>query len=389
MSYVLNSSTMSLVQKSVLQQPGFFGSEQGSESLSMFKNAINIATAVSGFASSLQGQTAPSNYVRSPTNYILTSTEKQAISNKANQLALKGVVPYDQLVQFFYIMAAIENQSDLAYIGNVVGIPELDNAKFIRNILAVLGLKDIYKISYLASAVATVIQTFAPQFQNAASAGGDKNSNDILSNINSLLGGANMLLAQTGGNAIGNFLSELVTGSRISTQQIARNPNLSPPSYQGKAFFGESLVSLPSVDQLFCRKVGAYPVESSAVGALSFGLQNFGSFSQGLPINQVISKFTTGSFSVPNPSSFIGQSMNTLIDNTCNILNVGSTSTIEMFRGDNAVPFMTGFSAAVVEQIQSVFSIDVFSEGWEMATSVANQVQNINPDFLVACITSL
>jgi len=380
---------MSLVQKSVLQQPGFFGSEQGSDTFSSFNNAINIATAVAGFAQNLQSQTAPKNYVRTARNYLLTTAEKQAINTKALELATVGVIPYDQLSNFFYILAALENQSDLAYIGNVVGIPEMDNPIFVRNIRGILKLKDIYKIGYLASAVATVIQTFAPQYQSAQQAGGPKNSSDVLSNINNLLGGANMLLSLTGGSAVGNFLSELVTGSRLSTQQIARNPNLSPPSYQGKAFFGESMVSLPAVDQLFARKVGAFSLESSAVGALSFGLQNFGSFSSGIPINQVISKFTTGSFSIPDPSSFIGGNMNTLINNTTNILNVSPTSVIEMFRGDNAIPFMTGFSAAISEQVQSIFSIDIFSEGWNMASSVANQVQNINPGFLAACITSL
>lgn len=388
MSYVLNSSTMSLVQKSVLQQPGFFGSEQGSNSFSMFNNAINIATAVSGFASTLQNQTAPANYVRTARNYILTAREKQAINSKAASLATVGVIPYDQLVQFFYILAALENQSDLAYIGNVVGIPELDDAKFVRNILGILALKDIFKIGYLASAVATVLQRFAPQYQSAQQVANPTSSN-MLSSLSSLLGGANMLLAQTGGNAIGNFLSELVTGSRITTQQIARNPTLSPPSYQGKAFFGESLVSLPAVDQLFARKVGAFSLENSAIGALSFGLQNFGSFSNGLPINQVISKFTTGSFSIPDPSTFIGQNMDTLINNTTNLLNVGPTSVIDMFRGDNAIPFMTSFSAAAIDQVQSLFNVDVFAEGWNMASSVANQIQNINPDFLAACITSL
>ena len=148
-------------------------------------------------------------------------------------------------------------------------------------------------------------------------------------------------------------------------------------------------MSLPAVDQLFVRKVGAFSLENSAVGALSFGLQNFGSFSNGLPINQVISKFTTGSFSIPDPNTFIGQSMDTLINNTTNLLNVSPTSVIDMFRGDNAIPFMTSFSAAAIDQVQSLFNIDVFAEGWNMASSVANQIQNINPDFLAACITSL
>ena len=87
MTEVFSPDTAALIQRGVLQQPGFYGSQEMSDSNQSFNSAVGIASNVSGFANVLKNQTpAPSGYKRTKDNYILTTLERQAITNKANQL---------------------------------------------------------------------------------------------------------------------------------------------------------------------------------------------------------------------------------------------------------------------------------------------------------------
>ena len=483
----LNKDTAALTQVGVYQNPGFFGDQSMKNSDTAFNNAVNIATAVSGVGSFLQNTKAPKNYVRSPKNYILTDREKIAIDKKSNELSRIGIVPYDVLRAFFYILAAIENKNELKYIGQVTGIPELENDVFIRNIIGILNINQIYKIAYLANGVASVLNTYASKYSNAAiyanpnqtsfgnvnkaleisrllgvlgpiilSTAQNLNGNlGILQNsslsdsaiqnavgsiseiasgaainliaaginptalnikgiatqvgINAVknllsqspLGGAlsqfgilgsiagGPLLQQFGGMAIGNFMSELLTGSRIPTQKIANNPSLRPPSYAGKAFFGETPCALPAVDQLFCRRVGSFGNASGGSGADSFGMQNFASFGGVQSISSIVSKMVTGSSFAPPATSYYAENLNSMVQNVCNVLNVPTNASIEMRRSDNAIPFMVGFSAAVANESFSPFESKICSDGWKVASSAANDIQKTNPQFIETCKTSL
>ena len=485
----INKDTTALTQIGVYTNPGFFGDQAMKNSNVAFNNVVNLLSAVSGIASMLRtNNPPPPNYVRTPTNYILTDREKQAIELKSLGLSSYGVVPQDILSAFFYILSALENVNDLIYISQVTGIPELGDNRYVRNILGILEIKDIYKVGYLANGVASVINKYATIFSSAAACAspssttfGDveqsrtialalgiigpimlssatslngnvgilanapnlssSNMNRVVnSTINMAAGqainligtaltnpsadigqmasqiGVNAiknvlnstplggvlsafgifggiaggpLLSQMGGYAIGNFMSELITGKRIPTQKIANNPSLRPPSYQGKAFFGETPVALPAVDQLFCRKVGSFGEPTGGSGTDSFGMQNFASFGGSLDIGSVVARMVTGSGVVPDTNSFYGQNVNTIINNVANILNVKTGSTIEMRRSDNAIPMMIGLSAAIAGQSFSPFGSGTMSDGWKIASSAANDIQNINPGFLQACITSL
>lgn len=196
-------------------------------------------------------------------------------------------------------------------------------------------------------------------------------------------------MGKTGGQALGGFMSEVITGNRISTSKLANNPMLTAPSYAGKAFFGESPVSLPAVDQVFCRKVGAFGTMSGGGGVVSFGMQNFASFGGALSIASVVSRMMTGSTTPPSPTTFFGQQIASMTSNLCNNLNVPTTSDIEMRRSDNAIPFMLGMSAVMVGENFSPFGSRPFTSGWRLASSTANDVQKYNPRFLETCRTSL
>ena len=487
---ILNSTTLSAIQKGDFQQPGFYGNQELKESNNTFNNAIQIGAQLLGVAAALKfASPPPVNYVRTPQNYILTDLEKTVILSKSTELASFGVVPQDTLENFFYILAANQNQSDLEYIADVIGIPDLGQPRYIRNIRDITQIQDIYKIGYLANGVASINQRYAPQYRNieqygdytqnsvgdvlsavalgttlgvigpsiietagifnahtgvlknapALSIGAINQSINLYSGlssgaslapatisailnptatiqsqatliasgaINSLLsatplggvlsslgplGGIAMgvLLQQVGGNAVGSFMSEVLTGQRIASSMLANNPMLTPPSMAGKSFFGEAPVSLPAVDQVFCRKVGAFGAPTGGTGVVSFGMQNFASMGGALSIASVVSNLVTGSSAIPSPTTFYGQQVATMTSNLCNNMNVPITSMIEMRRSDNAIPLMLGMSAVMIGENFSPFGSKPMTQGWALASSTANDIQKYNPQYLNACRTSL
>lgn len=486
-----NKDTAALVQRGTYQQPGFYGNQELKASHETFSAAAAIGGVVSGIAAAAQLLApAPPSYVRTPTNYILTEAERNAIRDISKQLAASGVIPQDVLEHFFYILAFIDSITNLKIISDAVGIPELNNAKYIRNIIGVTQIQDIYKIGYLSQAVYSINNRFAEQYKNAQqydypenSSNGDTLSaaalgvslgvigasiignaysvnqspgmgvlsaapaltqSSITSAVNtyaglaagtlgavqlasvtnpavavqglataagasaiagllnqSPLGGslgslgslggiaAGLLLGKSGGLAIGAMMSEVTTGKRLATSQYANNPMLTAPSFAGKSFFGEAPVSLPAVDQVFCRRVGAFGSTQGGSGVVSFAMQNFASMGGSIPISSMVSRMITGSPVAPPSGTFFGGQVSSMVSNVCSNLNVPITSMIEMRRSDNAIPFMMGFSAAMVGENFSPFGSKPISSGWILASSVANDVQRYNPQYLKTCQSSL
>lgn len=517
MTEVYSPDTLAYIQRGVLQQPGFYGSQELSESNQSFNSAVGIAVSLAGYANNLRSASPPPpDYTRTKDNYILTTLERQAINNKAQQLAAYGVVPYDTLENFFYILAATENESDLYYIANVVGIPELGQPRYIRNIRGVCEIADIYKIGYLSQGVASVNQRYARQYSqvqlytdpgqsyygginsslnlsselgvlgplilstatsltgsgsslrsapslssaaistavNVAGSlfGGNSYSpvggfgvggiggvggfsgigaaggtlppttisallnpqatiasqigtgiGDALSSIigSTPLGGAlaqfgplggiaaSALLGQAGGFSVGSFMSEVLTGTRIKSSQLANNPMLQPPSYAGKSFFGEAPVAMPAIDQVFCRSIGAFGSSMGGSGVVSFGMQNFASMGSSMSVSSLVSQMITGSFSPPPLNTYYGAMIDQNITNVCSVLNVQALSNIEPRRSDNAIPFMIGFGAAILGETFNPFGSSPFTDGWKLAASTANDIQRYNPQYLETVRTSL
>jgi hypothetical protein len=491
--YRINPDIQAAMQRGNIQQPGFYGSQEMKPSNDQFNQAVNIAANLAGLASILKSQPVPPpTYRRTTNNYVLTQIERDAITSKSRELALFGIVPFDILEQFFYILAVNESQSDLQYIASTVGIPELGQSRYVRNIRDITLIPDIYKIGYLANGVASVTSRYAAQYTNMqqyadssqsslgsvlqaadlglqlgvmgsnilnssytlngysgalrnspglstsaingsitayqAIASGNPSATLSPSTINtllnpaasiqsqattvgsSLIGGllnqsplggamsalgplggiaAGVLLGKAGGNALGGFMSEVLLGARIATSKLANNPMLTSPSYAGKAFFGEAPVSLPAVDQVFCRKVGAFGTSVGGGGVVSFGMQNFASLGGALSIASVVSRMMTGSTTPPPSTTFFGQQVALMTSNLCSNLNVPVSSNIELRRSDNAIPFMIGMSATIVGENFSPFGSSPFTNGWKLASSTANDVQKYNPQYLEACRTSL
>ena len=486
----MNRDTMADIQKSLLHQPGYYGDQELKNSHVAFNNAVNTASQLTGLASFLKNTNQPKNYVRTNQNYILSTLEKQAVTNKCNQLAAIGIVPYDTLETFFYILAAIDSPYDLQYISAVTGIEELNNTRYVRNISDICAISDIYKVGYLANGVSTINQKYAPQFGNVDYYGdySQSSTGSIISNSNyannlgvigqvalsvsssflgyggtlsktpslsssaistaigvltgyaggpttvspqtysailnptattknyatlagqnaigsllnmtplggalgsfGALGGvvASMLLGQSGGNSVGGYMSQVLFGQRMRSSQIANNPMLIPPSYAGKAFFGEAPVSFPAIDQVFCRRVGSFGHTNGSNGTVSFGMQNFSSFGGSMSLTSLVSNLILGSSEPPPINTYMGQQMNLTTENIANILNVTPFTKIEPRRSDNSIPFLLGMSAALVGESFSPFGSKTFTEGWKLASSTGNDIQKYNPQYMEVCRTSL
>lgn len=385
-----DNDTVGMIQYGEIQQPGFYGNQELKNSNVAFNNATQKSYAFAGFANYLKQTKAPTNYRRTTANYVLTDAEKAVIRTKASELALIGIVPYDALEKFFYILAAIDNNNDMIYISQVIGVAELSNPNFLRNIRGIVAIHDIYKVGYLANAVASIDAQYADKYQNAQQYSNPSNSSygNIISAITQLASFADMA-TRTGGNAIGGYMSELVTGTRISTAKQAHNPMLVGPSYGGKSFFGEAPVSLPAVDQMFCRRVAAFSTENGGSGTSSFQMQNFSSFGGTQSISSIVSKMVAGSADAITGNDALARNLGTLAGNVSNILNVNSNSGIEMRRSDNAIPFMIGMSAALSNETHSPFDTKIFSTGWKLGNSAGNDIQRINPQYLQVCRTVL
>jgi hypothetical protein len=505
------------------------------ESTESFNGAVNSALAFVNIANSLKSRIPPAdNSPPTRQNYYLTDVMKELLRKRASEFSSFGVVPFDVLEDFLYVLVSIDNINDMKIISDVVGIPELNDERMIRNPSIILNLRDLFKIGYIANGLACLTKRFASQYQSVANAGDSSESkyagllsqdssgnlsfsslkdiislggnltssigslqsltstfgtgsvpnfvtqisnlpnviNSVLSSATSiegilknlmsdnihqllpqmkqitdiiaqaklltkmsenlkdvtlanedpLVGDVQMQLAKIStkvtevqskltevmgvissvkppdgagniaqnlddrdpGKFIGNFLSSIVMGQAIPSTIAANNPLLQSPSYAGKAFFGESGISLPAIDQLFNKRIAAFAESIQAAGTNSFSLQNFASFGGGQNLNTIISKMLTGS-----GNNVTSPNVSNIVNNAANILNVAENAIVEMRRSDNAIPLMISLSAAISNDKFTPFGIDVFANGYKLASSVANDVQKLDPKYLEAARTSL
>lgn len=198
------------------------------------------------------------------------------------------------------------------------------------------------------------------------------------------------ILNMVGGMSTSSTISNLVLGQRIPPSMLCSNPVMQPPSYAGRAFFGEGPAPMIAVDQMFNRRIATYPQASSGAGLQSFQMQNFGSFGSSLSIASLLTRMTYGVSSVPS-----GSRLASVIDSKAlsigSLLGVASVATalIEPRRSDNAIPMMIALSTVLANDTSCPFATSTFSGGWKMASSVGNDVQKYAPGFLSTARTSL
>lgn len=567
-SEAINKDTTALKQKGDLHEDGESSNPDLKNSTQAFKNAVGTAAGILGAASIIKGLTANSRPRDPVNNYYLTDSEKALLERRAAEFAAPGIVPFDVIEQFLYILVTIDNYEDLSYIAGVTGVPELADRHLIRNPYAILNLADLYRVGYLANGLASVNKQFSKDFHNATYAADQQNSilgpllgvasfsssplgalanvygvekaaeslglsgpeatvaaialtnagsiaqfpgvnivtdvvGDIVSQIASvtgitdlfggggfggtagqiaqlggvssqltsiaaqtlnastivarhgvasmapvagqlmtmskqirgaaahsaqlaqvtnvattslksrdvsqqlsqlgsmmtaissnaagiagLLGGikgpgnigsAASMMQRIGGFSVAASITEQVLGQRIQPSVACRNPMMQPPSYAGRAFFGESNGVQMAVDQMFCRRIAAYPSNQAGSGLMGFVMQNFGSYGGGnISIAGLTSLVTLGVLTPPTGGS-LGSSIALLSTNIASIMGGTSSSIVDPRRSDNAIPFMIAASAAMVNDTKSPFQTGVFTSGWKVGSSVANDLQKHSP----------
>lgn len=541
---IVTADVSALKQKGYFQEKGFFGDQSLTNQNKAFNNAVNIAAGLVGLATTLnRNPPRASTVIRSKnTNYFMYENEKELLRRRAGEFSAIGIVPYDCMEEFLYILCAVDNFKDLSYIASVVGIYDLADANKVREPILILNIKDLYKVSYLAQGVASINRQFGNKYNAAAALDYDSNPysaiynaarpgaslskfpsvliatalvtdlvkqialstsltssfsslstpgsvigavgqlgtlNSQLTNLNSMLqgtstavrlsgvnsmqpilgmisslqrnvrdvsnfssqlggvsssvttsnaklgdiknqfaklstmvaqistkagqimsmlgnisgpgaigAGASTMLNQLGGFAPSGIMTEQSIGQRIPPSVLYKNPMLQSPSYSGKAFFGESPAPQGAVDQMFCKTIAAFPKAQNGSGNMSFGLQNFGSYGGSNPISSIVSSVLLGTRTPPT-TGVLATAVTTATVNLCNILNVPTSSSIEMRRSDNSIPFLSAMSAVIVNDTTMPFPPETHSEGWKLAASTGNEVQRYNPQYIETCITSL
>jgi hypothetical protein len=264
------------------------------------------------------------------------------------------------------------------------------------------SIRDIQNLTNNVSGMSNIATTAAKKFDvstsmiKIASQGSSLLSaaSGILSAVNSLSSPGNIglaagiQLAKLGGTAPSGILSELTLGQRIPPSVLYKNPQLNPPSYAGKAFFGEMPGAHGAMDQMFCKRIGAFPSSPSGSGTSSFGLQNFASMGGETSLTNMVSRVLIGANIAPT-SGPLADMINQKTSNLCNILNVPTNSVLEARRSDHSIPFMIAMASVIVDDTISPFPTSVHNDGWKLAASVGNEVQRYNPAYLSVCATSL
>lgn len=382
------------VQRGRYTKPGFYSDVSSSKGFANF--ATGIATA-SQFASSLvtlKSSFAPNENERG-TTFRLTEREYYELQKKAESISNFSGVPFDVCEDFLLILCYVDDIKDMIKIADAVQVSELANPKILRKPMSILSIQRLEKIAFAASALEGLINLYRKYIITANSMENKSDNEDInsildtigalSSGLGGLLGGSSSAKLNNGDSedAIGNFLSELVTGSRIPMNVIAKNPILQAPSYCGKAFFGESPNPLSNVDidQLFAKKIGAFPKPSNGAGTSSFSFQNMGTFNGSMPLTSVVSKILTGSSSFTSGSKKARQ-IDSVVSSINSITGASANESVEMRRADNAIPIISALATTYSGFGKSVFSQSTFQNAWSLSNGVSNHLLNNDPTFI-------
>lgn len=381
-----------LVQQGKATRPGFFSDHQQSQIFNAFILGVNTALSYSGNTSTkdeLVDSRSDDDYDQP---YRLTKSEFAVLQKRATSISNYAKIPYDTVEDFLIIICFVDNLDDMKKIADCVQIPELYNPNILRQPMMILNLRGLENIAFAAQALDGLIHMFRKYLvtsQNISNTSNDEGSSSILSSLSSIVGGLGGFQQMIGirlDNAdIGSFLTETITGKKIPTNVIAKNPMMQSPSYVGKAFFGESPNPLPNIDidQLFNKPIGVFPKPSNGSGTSSFSMQNFGSFSRQMSLSNLVAKFVTGSSTLERGTRKYNQIM-PIVDKINTFTGSRSDETIDIQRADNAIPMMMAMSSVYSGLDKLVFSSKSFTNGWSCAQSAAQQCCNNNPGFLEA-----
>lgn len=385
----------SLIQKGEIQKPGFYGDQSKSASFGSFSNAVGAAAGLIGIVDQVRQSLVKERKTTDQT-YYLTTREYAEIQKLSILIASYGNVPIDVVEDFLIILCYVNVAEDMRTIADGVQIAELANPAILRKPMEILAIRSLQKIAFAASAVEGLVNLFRkylPTAQNTPNQKGEsiesliQTMSSVISGFGSLgTGGATERLKNFNAeDALGHFMSELITGKRIPMTVIAKNPNLQSPSYTGKAMFGEAPTALTNIDitQVFNKKIAAFPKPSNGAGVTAFGFQNLKSFAGGGSVMQIASQVFFGNSNITAGTKKFRQ-LETIANVVKDITGALPTEFADVRRADTAIPLMSALSAAASGTDRSIFSADTYKQAWLMSNGISNQLQNSNPQFLEA-----
>lgn len=192
---------------------------------------------------------------------------------------------------------------------------------------------------------------------------------------------ASSLLSLNSGKTTSPNVTELALGQKVPPNVLANNPTMVAASPAGRAFFGESLVPMSASDQMFNRKIGVFPQPSSGAGLGSFQMQNLASLGGAVSMESLVMQLVYGIQAVEQ-GSLLATLITQQVSSICGVLGSSITTAIEPRRSDNAIPTMIAISTVLSNDTGCPFPTRIFSDGWKVASSLGNDLQNSNPEFL-------
>lgn len=376
-----------LVQCGIYKKPTFYSDASRSSGHMSFMSGVNAALSFAGQAMRKFDLVSKQD---STTGFRLTEDEYMLLQKRARSISNYAKIPYDTCEDFLIILCFVDNITDMRKIADAVQISELDDEKILQKPMIILNIPKLEKICFAAQALDGLVNMFRKYIQGSQATVNESNDSD---DMGSILGAISSLIGGFGGASLGprmetgemgNFLSELISGKRIPMNVIAKNPMLQSPSYVGKTFFGENPnpVSNVDMDQLFNKAIALFPEMQAGAGTSSFSMQNFGSFSQAMPLVNTVAKLITGSSSTGSERK--QNQVNAVVEKVNNLIGTKSDDVVEINRADNAIPLMMAVSTTLSGFEKCVFSAKTFQQGWVNSQSVSNIMMNTDPGFMEA-----
>lgn len=381
------------IQRGIFPKPTFFGNMETSSNHKGFMGAVKAASHYASFIGNFRQYTRDEN--EEVSDFRLTQREFSELVKKASSISNYSDIPYDVVEDFLLILVYMDKPHHMKTIADTLQIAELADPRIIRRPMEILNVPNLERIAFCASALEGLIHMFRKYtaYNNNPNNKSGESVGDILDTIGSIVGGfgGNMKavtqILEVGSSefALGNFMSEMLTGKRIPMTVISKNPNLQSPSYVGKVFFGESPSPLANVDidQLFNKPIAVFPKPSNGAGTTSFGVQNMGSFAKEMSVESVVSKFMTGSTEFKEATKKARQIAG-VVNELSNTLGVRSGEILDLRRADTALPVMSAMSGIMSGTGKNVFSTDTFKNGWALSNSISSYTKMTDKKFMDA-----
>lgn len=225
-----------LAEKGDVMLPEAIGDESMSNENQAFNNAVGTAFNFFALANQIKNIIPKDDEVPTQQRFFLTDEEKRLLERRASEFASIGVVPYDVLEDFLYVLVSIDNFKDLEYVALTIGLIEIVDPKFVRNVKGILNTKELYRIGYIANGLACLTKQFAEKYEQSRAAADSSQSSFAsfsgggggglsFGGIQNIISGGQQILQ--GATSLVNLTQQFGSGGVPDLlQQISQVPNV-------------------------------------------------------------------------------------------------------------------------------------------------------------------